>query len=82
VGIDITLADYAWAAAATLWIMSHVHAYRFADRIPIVRDLADQRLVQKLHKQLARYGHAEYTTHGERYRQVRPAHSAGAATSA
>jgi hypothetical protein len=70
VGIDITLVDFAWAAAAAVWITSHMQAYSMADRIPIVRDLADQRLVQKLHKQLERYGHAEYTTHGERYRPV------------
>jgi hypothetical protein len=30
--------------------------------------MADQHLVHKLRKQLARYGHAEYTTDGERYR--------------
>jgi hypothetical protein len=73
VGIDITPVDYAWAAATGLWITSQVRAYDLADRIPIVRDLADQRLVQKLHKQLARFGHAEYTTHGESYRPLQPA---------
>jgi hypothetical protein len=73
VGIDITPVDYAWAAATGLWIASHVHAYSLADRIPVVRDLADARLVQKLHKQLARFGHAEYTTHGESYRPPQPA---------
>jgi len=73
VGIDITALDYAWAAATGLWITSHVQAYSLADRIPIVRDLADARLVKKLHKQLARFGHAEYTTHSERYRPMQPA---------
>jgi len=73
VGIDITPVDYAWAAATALWISSQMRAYSLAERIPVVRDLADQRLVQKLHKQLARFGHAEYTTHGERYRPLQPA---------
>ena len=73
VGIDITLADYAWATATGLWITSHMRAYDLADRIPIVRDLADARLVQKLQKQLTRFGHAEYTTHGESYRPPQPA---------
>jgi hypothetical protein len=68
VGIDITPVDYAWAVATGLWISSQVRAYSLAERIPIVRDLADERLVQKLHAQLERFGHAEYTTHGERYR--------------
>jgi hypothetical protein len=67
-GIDIESADYAWAAAALVWIFSHVLAYDFAARIPVVRELADERLVEKLRRQLASYGHAEYTTHGERYR--------------
>ena len=72
VGIDITPMDYAWAAATTLWISSHMRAYSLADRIPIVRDFADASLVHKLHKQLVRLGHAEYTTQGEHYRSVRP----------
>jgi hypothetical protein len=72
-GIEITPADYAWAAAAGLWINSHMRAYNLAERIPIVRDLADARLVNKLHRQLARLGHAEYTTHGEHYRPMQPA---------
>jgi hypothetical protein len=72
VGIDITLADYAWATAALAWIVSHLRAYSLAERIPIVRDLADQRLVQKLRKQLEHYGHAEFTTHGESYRPMHP----------
>ncbi|HTL32229.1 MAG TPA: oxygenase MpaB family protein [Kofleriaceae bacterium] len=80
VGIDITPVDYAVAAATTLWIMSHVHAYAAADRIPILRDLADARLVQKLRKQLASFGHAEYTTKSESYRpdSHRPAQPAAA----
>jgi hypothetical protein len=73
VGIDITLSDFAWAAVTALWIASHMQAYGLAERIPIVRDLADQRLVQKLKKQLGHYGHAEFATHGERYRPLQPA---------
>ncbi len=73
VGVDVTPLDYAWAAAAGLWITAHVQAYGLADRIPIVRDLADARLVQKLRRQLERFGQAEYTTHGERYRPLQPA---------
>ena len=70
VGIEVTPVDYAWAAATGLWIVAHMRAYSLAERIPVVRDLADERLVQKLKKQLARYGHAEYMTHGEKYRPM------------
>ena len=73
VGIDITPLDYAVATATGLWITAHVRAYDLAERIPIVNDLADARLVHKLQKQLARFGHAEFTTHGERYRPMQAA---------
>lgn len=74
VGIDVGAADYAWAATAAVWIVSHMVAYDLAARVPVLRDLADKRLVFKLRRQLARYGHAEYMTHGERYRpEAQPA---------
>jgi hypothetical protein len=73
VGIELTPMDYAIATATLALIMSQVHVYEWASHIPIVRDLADQRLVRKLHAHLARYGHAEFATHGERYRTLRPA---------
>jgi hypothetical protein len=68
VGIDVDTADYAWAIAAAAWIVSNMLAYGLAARIPVVREFADQRLVHKLRGLLVRYGHAEYMTHGERYR--------------
>jgi hypothetical protein len=79
VGIDITLVDYAWAAATMAWIVSQTQAYSLAERIPIVRDVADRRLVQKLRGLLERWGHAEYKTHGESYRPVPAAQPALAA---
>jgi hypothetical protein len=36
-----------------------------ASHIPMLKDAADQRLVQKLIKQLGHYGHAEYSSHAE-----------------
>ncbi|HEX6243415.1 MAG TPA: oxygenase MpaB family protein [Polyangiales bacterium] len=73
-GIEVGGVDYAWAVAAALWIVSHMVAYGLAARVPLVRDLADRRLVSKLRRQLARYGHAEFQTHAERYRTApRPA---------
>jgi hypothetical protein len=70
VGVDVTPVDYVLAAATMGWIAAHVQAYGLAERIPIVRDIADARLVRKLRKQLQRYGHAEYATHDERYRPM------------
>jgi hypothetical protein len=75
VGIDLSLPEYALALATMGWILGNVHAYGFAERIPLVRDLADKRLVKKLEKLLVRYGKAENTTHGEHYRPAAPAHA-------
>ena len=69
--VDVEPADYGWAAAAGLWMASHMLAYGLAARIPVLREFADQRLVHKLRKQLARHGHAAYTTHAEHYRPAR-----------
>lgn len=71
-GIDVTPADYALAGLTTVWLTSQVQAYALAARLPVLRDLADERLVGKLRNYLEWCGHAEYTTHGERYRPARP----------
>ena len=42
--------------------------YSIAARLPVIRDAADRSLVRKLTKQLARYGHAEFTTNADKYR--------------
>jgi hypothetical protein len=73
VGIDLSLVDYACALGTMGVILSRFQAYALADRVPILRDLADERLVKKLRKLLERYGHAEYRTHGESYRPLQPA---------
>jgi ER-bound oxygenase mpaB/B'/Rubber oxygenase, catalytic domain len=71
VGIALKPSDYAWAGATAVWMTSHMLAYGCAERIPVLRDIADAHLVQKLRKQLAHYGHAEYTTKSESYRKAR-----------
>jgi len=72
VGVRLGLADYIAAGAATVLIVSRMAAYRVAARIPVLSQAADRALVRKLARQLARYGHAEFTTNAETYR---PAHS-------
>jgi hypothetical protein len=67
-GVAVEGSDFAWAATAVAWIVAHVLAYRMAVRVPVLRELADRRLIHKLRKRLARHGGAEYTTHAERYR--------------
>jgi hypothetical protein len=72
VGVRVGLADYMGAAAASVLITSTMAAYAIAAHIPVIRDAADRSLVRKLTKQLAHYGHAEFTTNADTYR---PAHA-------
>ena len=68
VGIQIGLADRIGAAAAGILIAARMTPYAIAAHIPGIRDVADRWLVRKLTKQLARYGHAEFTTNAKEYR--------------
>jgi hypothetical protein len=70
VGVRLGLADYIGAVAAGILITSRMTAYSIAARIPAIREAADRSLVRKLRKQLARYGHAEFTTNADAYRPV------------
>jgi ER-bound oxygenase mpaB/B'/Rubber oxygenase, catalytic domain len=71
-GVEVGLSDYIAAAAAGVMIAAQMTAYAIAAHIPIVRDAADRSLVRTLTKQLARYGHAEFTTNPATYRPAHP----------
>jgi ER-bound oxygenase mpaB/B'/Rubber oxygenase, catalytic domain len=71
VGVRLGMADYLGAAAATILIASTMTGYAIAARIPLLRRSADRSLVHKLTRQLARYGHAEFTTNADAYRPAR-----------
>jgi hypothetical protein len=72
VGVPVSLADYAAAVVAGFLITSTMTAYMIAAHIPWISQAADRSLVRKLTKQLAGYGHAEFTTNAATYR---PAHT-------
>ncbi len=72
VGVRLGLSDYLGAVAAGVLTTAQMTAYSIAARIPMLRDAADRALVRKLVKQLASYGHAEFTTNADKYR---PAHA-------
>jgi hypothetical protein len=72
VGVHVGTADYLCAAVAGILMTAGMIPYAIAARIPAIRDAADRSLVRKLTKQLARYGHAEFTTNAATYH---PAHS-------
>jgi hypothetical protein len=68
IGVKLGAADYIAAAVAGILIEARMTAYAIAARIPGLREAADRSLVRKLTRQLARYGHAEFTTNADKYR--------------
>lgn len=82
VGVRLGLADYLGAATATAVIGVPMAAYAIAAHIPVIREAADRSLVRELHRQLASYGHAEFTTNAETYRPAHVAESSGGSRAA
>jgi hypothetical protein len=70
VGVRLSIVDCLGAGATAILIASRMSAYAIAAHIPVLRDATDRLLVRKLRKQLARYGHAEFTTDAATYRAV------------
>jgi hypothetical protein len=70
VGVRLGFFDYLGAAAAGILIAARMTAYVIAARIPVLSQAADRSLVRKLSRQLASYGHAEFTTKAHGYRPV------------
>jgi hypothetical protein len=68
VGIDVSYADYAVGVGTALLLTAQLRAFSFASHVPVLRDLADERLLDKLRELLVHYGHAEFSTHAEAYR--------------
>lgn len=68
VGVPISAKDKALYAASMFVIAGRMLAYRLAARVPGLSGIADRRLVGKLERQLASYGHAEFTTDAAQYR--------------
>jgi hypothetical protein len=80
--IGVGLTDYIGAAAAVIVITAKMIAYAIAARMPFMSRAADRWLVRKLTKQLARYGHAEFTTNADAYRPARTPDSKPASSDA
>lgn len=68
VGVPLTGKDKALYAATMAAIVGQTLGHKLASRLPLVGDLADQLLVSRLRRQLAEYGHAEFTSDAAQYR--------------
>lgn len=78
-GVEIGPRDFMLFGLVALLVSSQLAAYRLARNVPGVAELADRRLVARLKKQLARYGHAEFTSDADTYRPAPGAKAAKAA---
>lgn len=78
-GVQVGFLDYATAGVILPLITVKMALYNTAAKIPGLREIADKRLVAKIHRLLKRYGHAEFTTNSEEYRPAVPAEAAGQA---
>lgn len=68
VGVPVKRRDRLIYGATMLGIAGRMAAYRAASRLPVIRRLADRRLVHRIERQLADYGHAEFTSDAAHYK--------------
>lgn len=67
-GVQVTEVDRFIHGATMLALVGRMAAYRLAARLPVIGALADRRLVRRIERQLAGYGHAEFTSNAAEYR--------------
>ena len=66
VGVAVTATDQLLFVLAAGHIGITMAAHRLAARLPGWRDIADRRLIARIEKLLANYGHAEFVTYDQR----------------
>jgi hypothetical protein len=67
-GVDVTPRDQAIFVLGALGITTRMAAYKLADQVPGLRDVADKALVKRVRGLLKRYGHAEFTSDASKYK--------------
>ncbi|MBL0914495.1 MAG: DUF2236 domain-containing protein [Sphingopyxis sp.] len=68
VGVPVGRRDHLIYGATMLALAGRMAAYRVASRLPVLRHLADRRLVSRINRQLADYGRAEFQSDAAHYR--------------
>ncbi|UKK85926.1 DUF2236 domain-containing protein [Sphingopyxis sp. BSN-002] len=68
VGVPVGRRDHLIYGATMLALAGRMAAYRVASRLPVLRHLADRRLVSRINRQLAGYGRAEFQSDAAHYR--------------
>ncbi|ATQ42244.1 oxygenase MpaB family protein [Caulobacter mirabilis] len=68
VGVTLNTADRLFFLGSTIFVGLRRKAYDLAADVPGLREAADRTLVRKIHRLLAQYGHAEFTSDAAAYR--------------
>ncbi len=71
-GVTISNVDRAWFTLAALQIGLTMSVFRLLSRLPVLRDLADRRLIARITRLLSVYGHAEFVTYEHRAQPASP----------
>ncbi len=72
-GVVLNAFDKMVFVGLSLFVFARLGLYAVAVRTPGIRSVADRILVAKLKRQLAGYGHAEFTTDASKYKEARAA---------
>ena len=67
-GVPISARDRLLYGSTIFVILLRMLAYRIFSHLPILDKMSDRRLVGRLKRQLAAYGHAEFTTNSAEYK--------------
>lgn len=67
-GVRLSRTDRIRAGVVLLWIVIQLKTANWASRVPGMRARVDRSLIQKIRKQLAGYGHAEFVTDPSTYK--------------
>lgn len=80
VGVTIGDQDKLLHKLSMAAIVGQMTAYKIAERVPLLNAIADKRLIRKMKRQLADYGHAEFTSDAKAYRPTTGAVNGSAAS--
>lgn len=72
-GVPLSALDRFLYAVTIFVILMRMAIFRLAGRIPGLAAFADARLIRRLRRQLAGYGHAEFTTDATQYKPAKAA---------
>ncbi|RJF88528.1 DUF2236 domain-containing protein [Oleomonas cavernae] len=72
-GVVLRPVDKLVFVALSLFVFSRLGLYALAMQLPGLAAVTDRILIAKLNRQLAGYGHAEYTTDSSKYKEARAA---------